>query len=112
MMDTSTETKRARLLNLARGGNGHCDTWIERVTVRCPGEDDRPGFVVHLPSRYDLRELTIHLDSLEDAQNLIIALKVNTQPPKLDPIDIDEAVKLLVPEDHGRIVTADGETLK
>lgn len=107
MMDTSTETKRARLLSLARGGNGRCDPWIEKVTVRRPGEDDRPGFVVHIPPRSGGKEISVSVETLDAAQGLTRALETGGQPA--NPESTDEAVKLSVPEDHGRIVTAAGE---
>ena len=113
MMDPNTDVKRARLIDLARGGDGHLEPWIERVTVQRPGLDDAPGYVLHLPDPYGGKEITIAAD-LELLRNLIIVLENGAQPR--DPTVTAEQVlaeraariaAMPTPEDHGRIVTPD-----
>ena len=50
MNTTTAEDNRARLLDMAAGGSGHTDAWIERVTLEASDtEAERTAYMYHYP---------------------------------------------------------------
>lgn len=46
--NTTAQTSRRRLLNMANGGDGHLTSWIERVTLEAsPQADEQTAYVFH-----------------------------------------------------------------
>lgn len=48
---TTAEENRARLLNMAQGGNGQTADYIERVTLDDAPEDKRTAYILHSPAK-------------------------------------------------------------
>lgn len=118
-MDTNTETKRARLLDLASGGDGHVGPWIEKMTIRRPDMDDTAGYCLHIPQHGGGNDTTIvaHDYSLDMLQKLILIIERGATPSDPDMTDDEveaerraDAARIAAmppPEDHGKIVTLD-----
>lgn len=85
-----TNTKRAALLDLAQGGTGHAGPWIEKATLRRPGQEDTAVYAVHLKAgTADGRELVVYTD-LETCRDILQMEDATTPPAE--------------PEDCGRII--------
>ena len=75
-MKTTTDN-RARLLNMAAGGDGHTAPYIE--------QDAQGGYIVHLPTRQHAGGKTspaidIHVTTEEAARGLLHAIETGAQP--------------------------------
>lgn len=101
-------TNRRLLINLANGGDGHLDPWLERVTIRKPNQEDSVGFALHIPpTNKGGVEVVVALRTLEAAQGLQLALKTGAKPAD-HQLTADEVKANLAalpqPIDLGRIV--------
>lgn len=75
-MKTTTDN-RARLLNIAAGGDGHTTPYAE--------QDAQGGYIVHLPARRYASGKTspaidIHLTTEEAARGLLLAIETGAKP--------------------------------
>lgn len=111
----NTETKRAVLLDLAKGGNGHPGPWIEKVTLRRPGEADKAVYCTHLPGvtkqGHDLI-VAASDGSLDLCQTILHITETGAQPADPDTTQEEREAALQAwvdalptPEDCGRIIT-------
>ncbi len=106
MKTESIEEKRAKLIDIARGGDGMTAPWLERITIRKPGESDAPGYIIHIPCAGN--EFTIYSADLEAMQGLLSALLTGAKPADHEPTAEELAAWIAAlpqPEDRGRIVT-------
>ena len=77
---------RARLLNIAAGGNGHVTPWIERIAYDgAPADAQQYGYVVHLPQHAARGggvspALHVHVGSIDAARGLLHAIATGAQP--------------------------------
>lgn len=108
-----TSTNRARLLDLATGGDGHAGPWIEKVTLRRPGQEDAAVYAAHLPGR-DGKEVIVAASdgSLDLCQTILHITETGAKPADPDSTQEErEAARraweeaLPAPEDCGRIIT-------
>ena len=110
-----TKTKRAVLLDLAAGGTGHPGPWIEKVTLRRPGQDDTAVYCTHYPhARNDGKDLVIaaHDGGLDLCQTIIRITETGAQPADPDTTQEEREAALQAwrdalpaPEDCGRIIS-------
>jgi len=109
----STKTKRAVLLDLANGGDGHPGPWIEKRTLRRPGQEDKAVYAAHLPCS-DGKEIIIaaHDGSLDLCQTILHITETGAKPanPDSTPEEREAYYKawheaMPAPEDCGRIIT-------
>lgn len=121
-MENNSSTNRAVLLDLVNGGNGRPGPWIEKATLRRPGQEDAAIYALHLqnPNPHG-RDLVIvaHDGNLELCHDILLMLETGAQPR--DPeVTAEEAARdlearraaLPQPEDCGRIVAAPAELEK
>lgn len=106
-----TNTNRAVLLDLANGGDGHAGDWIEKVTLRKPGQEDTPVYVLHIIPRNGGKGLDV-VTTLETCYNLMLITETGATPRNPDqPIEEYRAAQearranLPQPEDCGRIIS-------
>lgn len=105
-----TNPNRAVLLDLANGGDGHAGDWIEKVTLRKPGQEDTPVYILHLPGRNGSKGLDV-VTTLETCYNIMLICETGATPRNPDvPIEQYQAEQdarraaLPAPEDCGRII--------
>jgi len=87
MNTTTAEDNRARLLNIAAGGDGHTAPYIE--------QDAQGGYIVHLPAQRHAGGKTspaidIHVTTEEAARGLLHAIETGAQPRAPKDEDTDE----------------------
>lgn len=121
-MDNKTTTKRAVLLDLVNGGTGRPCPWIEKATLRRPGQEDTAIYALHLQNpNKNGKDLVIvaHDGNLETCQDVLLMIGTGGQPrdPELTAEDAardQEArrAELPQPEDCGRIVEDPAELEK
>ena len=80
---------RARLLNIAAGGNGHVTPWIERITYDgAPADAEQYGYVVHVPQHAGqggmCKAIHVNVGDLEAARGLLHAIATGAQPRDTD----------------------------
>lgn len=113
MKQTATDAKanRAKLLNIAAGGDGLIQPYIERVTYDdAPAGAEPYGYIVHLPQHTEqgaaMPAVHVHVQSIEAARGLLHA--VNTGAAPRNPEDKAEDVAALCSSipitDNGRHV--------
>lgn len=110
-----TKTKRAVLLDLAAGGTGHPGPWIEKVTLRRPGQDDTAVYCVRFPhSRTDGRDLVIAASDggLDLCYTMLRITETGAKPADPDTTQEEREAALEAwkkdqpaPEDCGRIIS-------
>ena len=110
-----TKTNRAVLLDLAHGGSGHPGPWIEKVTLRRPGQEDKAVYCTRIPNtRRDGRDLVIAATdgSLDLCQTLLRICETGAQPADPDTTQEEREAALEAwretlpaPEDCGRIIS-------
>ena len=108
------EDQRQRLINLVHGGTGRVAPWIEKATLRRPGQADADVYAVHLPAfRNDGEDLVIHATdgNLDLCHALLHTIATGAKPA--DPSKTQEELaadynawraSLPQPEDCGRVV--------
>lgn len=111
----NTKTKRAVLLDLANGGDGHPGPWIEKVTLRRPGQDDTAVYATHIPGVTKNGEdlvIAAHDGSLDLCQTILHITETGAQPGDPDATQEEREAHrrawkeaLPTPEDCGRIIT-------
>ena len=102
----NTDTKRARLLDLAKGGNGHAAPWIERVTLRRPGEKDKDVYAAHLPRAGKEGRDLVCCDcegGLEICQSILLLWERPSNDEAPEELEARRAT-LPQPEDCGRVI--------
>lgn len=112
MMGTHVDDNRARLINMANGGDGRVSPWIEIVTIRRSNQEDTPRYILHVPGQPGGREMAIGpMSNIDAVHGLFLALKTGAKPR--DPDMTDEQVMVMhaaifagmpPPEDHGRVI--------
>lgn len=108
------EAPRQKLINLVHGGDGRVAPWIEKATLRQPGQEDAAVYVVHLPGqRNDGRDLIVvpHDGNLQTCQDVLLLIENHAQPgtPDTTPEEAAAALEAKIaalpqPEDCGRVV--------
>lgn len=106
---------RQQLINLVQGGDGRVAPWIEKVTLRRPGQEDAAAYVAHIPTRtrdgHDL--VVIPWDgNLETCQEVLHLVSGDGAQPRSPQKTADEVAAefeawratLPAPEDCGRVV--------
>lgn len=121
-MDNKNTTKRAVLLDLVNGGTGRPCPWIEKATLRRPGQEDATIYALHLqnPNKNGKGLVIVaHDGSLELCHDILLMLETGAKPR--DPeVTAEEAARdlearraaLPQPEDCGRIVEDPAELEK
>lgn len=109
------EDARQRLINLARGGTGKVAPWIEKVTLRTPGQEDAAVYAAHIPgARTDGTDLVIvgSDGGLDLCRDVLRLLETGAQPRDPDKTPEEQAADLAAwqaslpqPEDCGRVIT-------
>lgn len=109
------EEPRKQLINLVRGGSGRVSPWIEKATLRTPGQEDTAVYAVHIPGgRNDGTDLVIvgtdgKLDVCQDVLHLLATgaqpCSPDTTPEEQARALEEERARLPKPEDCGRVIT-------
>lgn len=107
---------RARLLNMAAGGNGQVTPWIERVTLDdTPTDGEQHGFVVHVPQRATrggtAPAIHVNVSSIDAARGLLHAIDTGAQPRDTDTTEeeLRAQVDAIPYTDNGRHVQYDSK---
>lgn len=104
-MNTTTTDNRARLLNMAAGGNGQTKPYIERVTLDGAAPEQRTAYIYHSPAQ-----------ALPDGQATKAAAYLGTferckafyMLPYIELPDAEQPAADSIPiEDYGRHIPAD-----
>lgn len=107
---------RQRLINLVHGGDGKVAPWIEKATLRTPGQEDAAVYAVHIPgARNDGTDLVIAGSDggLQVCLDVLHLLETGAQPRNPDTTDEEQArhleewrATLPQPEDCGRVIAS------
>lgn len=110
------DTPRQRLINMAQGGDGRVAPWIEKVTLRRPGQEDAAVYALRIPAfRNDGRDLVIASadGGLDLCLDVLHLLEHHGQPrnPETTPEEQakaleEERARYPKPEDVGRVITS------
>jgi hypothetical protein len=104
-MTTATAENRARLLNMAAGGNGHISDYIERVTLDGAAPEQQTAYIYHSPAVvYENGRRSVelsYLGTLEHCKKFYMLRYIELpteQQPDMDAIPIADYGRHIAPD--------------